>query len=146
MYGLFWCRIGIGWFLYFILWDWIYALKVVAGIGLLLGQPVITCLGIPNSIPAHWQNLSILLICSCMDLISFEIMARSSTHAAEFIVYCDVLSWKPRFPRSSHLNRGSKNMIKSYGLSVSPCMVPLCMYTGFVLPKYIPKNLVDEFE
>jgi hypothetical protein len=49
-------------------------------------------LGIPSSIPAQWQNLSILLICGCMDLISFEIMARSSTYAAEFIVYCDVLS------------------------------------------------------
>jgi hypothetical protein len=93
MYGSFWCRTGIGWFLYFMLCDWMYALKVVAGIGLLFGQPVMAHLGIPSSIPAQWQNLSILLICGCMDLISFEIMARSSAYAAEFIVYCDVLSF-----------------------------------------------------
>jgi hypothetical protein len=92
MYGSFWYRIGIGWFLYFMLCDWMYALKVVAGIGLLLGQHVMVHLGIPSSIPVQWQNLSILLICGCMDLISFVIMARSSIFAAEFIVYCDVLS------------------------------------------------------
>jgi hypothetical protein len=92
MYGSFWCRTGIGWFLYFILYDWMYALKVVAGIGLLFGQPVMAHLGIPSSIPAQWQNLSILLICGCIDLILFVIMARSSAYAAEFIMYCDVLS------------------------------------------------------
>jgi hypothetical protein len=48
-------------------------------------------LEIHSSIPTQWQNLSILLICGCMDLISFVIMARSSAYAAEFIVYCDVL-------------------------------------------------------
>jgi hypothetical protein len=69
-----------------------YALKVVAGIGLLFGQPVMVHLGIPSSVPTQWQNLSILLICGCMDLISFVIMARSSAYAAEFIVYYDVLS------------------------------------------------------
>jgi hypothetical protein len=69
-----------------------YALKVVASIGLLFGQPMMTHLGIPSSIPAHWQNLSILLICGCMDLILFVIMARSSAYAVEFIVYCDVFS------------------------------------------------------
>jgi hypothetical protein len=37
-------------------------------------------------------------------------------------------------------------MIKRYGLSVSPCMVLLCMCIGFVLPKCVPKNLVNEFE
>jgi hypothetical protein len=91
-YGSFWCRSGICWFLYFMLCNWMYALKVVAGIGLLFGQPVMVHLGIPSSIPAQWQILSILLICGCMDLISFVIMARSLAYAAEFIVYCDVLS------------------------------------------------------
>jgi hypothetical protein len=91
-YGSFWCKTGICWFLYFMLCDWMYALKVVVGIGLLFGHTVMAHLGIPSSIPAQWQNLSILSICSCMDLISFIIMARSSTYAAEFIVYCDVLS------------------------------------------------------
>jgi hypothetical protein len=49
-------------------------------------------LGIPSSIPAQWQNLSILLICGCIDLMLFVIMARSSAYAAEYIVYCDVFS------------------------------------------------------
>jgi hypothetical protein len=44
-YGSFWYSTGIGWFLYFILCDWMYALKVVAGIGLLFGQPVMAHLG-----------------------------------------------------------------------------------------------------
>jgi hypothetical protein len=34
MYGSFWYRTGIGWFLYFMLCDWMNALKVVTGIGL----------------------------------------------------------------------------------------------------------------
>ena len=92
MYGSFWCRTGIGWFLYFMLCDWMYALKVIACIGLLFGHPMMVHSGIPSSIPTQWQNLSILLICGCMDLILFEIMARPSTYEAEFIVYCDVLS------------------------------------------------------
>jgi hypothetical protein len=91
-YGSFWYSTGIGWFLYFILCDWMYALKVVAGIGLLFGQPMMVHLGIPSSIPAQWQNLSILLICGWMALISFVIIARSSAYASEFIVCCDVLS------------------------------------------------------
>ena len=69
-----------------------YALKVVASTGLLFGQPVMAHLGIPSSIPAHRQNISILLICGCMDLMSFVIMARLSTYATKFIVYCDVLN------------------------------------------------------
>jgi hypothetical protein len=81
-----------------------------------------------------------------MDFILLVIMAKSSAYAAEFTVYCDVLSLYPRLSRSSHLSRGSRNMIKRYGLSVSPCMVPLCMCTGFVLPKCVPVNIVDEFE
>jgi hypothetical protein len=119
-----------------------YALKVVAGIGLLFGHPVMAHLGMPSSIPAYWQNLSILLICGCICFISFVIMARSSTYAAELRVYCDVLSLYPRLSLSS----GSRDMMKRYGLSVSPCMVPLCMWTGLVLPKCDPKNIVDELE
>jgi hypothetical protein len=103
-------------------------------------------LGMPNSIFAHWQNLCILFNCGCMDLMLLVIMARSSAYAVAFIVYYDVLSLYHRFLYSSHLNRGSKNIIKRYGLSVSPCMVLLCMCTSFVLPKCVPKNLVDEFE
>jgi hypothetical protein len=81
-----------------------------------------------------------------MDFMLLVIMAKSSAYAAEFSVYCDVLSLYPRLSCSSHLSRGSRNMIKRYGLSVSPYMVLLCMCTGFVLPKYVLVNIVDEFE
>jgi hypothetical protein len=43
-----------------------YALKIVAGMGLLLGHPVMAHLSMPSSMPAQWQNLSILFICGCM--------------------------------------------------------------------------------
>jgi hypothetical protein len=68
------------------------ALYVAASMGLLLGHPVMAHLGIPRSIPAHWQNLSILFICGCMYFMSLVIMARSSVYAAELSVYYDVLS------------------------------------------------------
>jgi hypothetical protein len=45
-----------------------YALKVVAGMGLLLGHHVMAHLDIPSSISTEWQNLSILFICGCMNL------------------------------------------------------------------------------
>jgi hypothetical protein len=73
-------------------------------------------------------------------------MARSSTYVVELSVYCDVSSLYPKLPLSNHLSSGSRNIMKRYGLSVSPCMVPLCMCTGLVLPKYDPKNIVDELE
>jgi hypothetical protein len=43
---------GLGWVDFYILYYCMYALKVVAGIGLLFGQPVMAHLGIPSSIPA----------------------------------------------------------------------------------------------
>jgi hypothetical protein len=89
-----------------------YASKVVAGMGLLLGHPVMAHLGMPSSIPAQWQNLSILSICGCMYFRSFVIIARSSVYAAELRVYCDVWSLYPRLLLSSHLSSGSKNIIK----------------------------------
>ena len=69
-----------------------YALLVAVGMGLLLGHPVMAHLGMPSSIPAHWQNLSILFTCGCICFISLVIMARLSAYAAELSVYCDVLS------------------------------------------------------
>ena len=123
-----------------------YALKVVAGIGLLLGHPMMVHLGMPSSIPAHWQNLSILFICGCMYLISLVIVAKSSAYVVELSVYCDVLSLYPRLSLSNHLSSGSRDMINRYELSVSPCMVPLCMWIGLVLSKYDPKNIVDELK
>ena len=81
-----------------------------------------------------------------MDFMLLVIMAKSSVYVAEFSVYCDMLSLYPRLSHFSHLSNGSRNMIKRYGLSVSPCMVLFCMCTNFVLPKYVPVNIVDEFE
>jgi hypothetical protein len=81
-----------------------------------------------------------------MYFISLVIIARSSAYAAELSVYCDVLSLPPNLTLSSRLSSGSRDMINRYGLSVSPCIVPLCMWTGLVLPKCNPKNIVDELE
>ena len=73
-------------------------------------------------------------------------MARSSIYATELSVSYDVLSFYPKLPLSNHLSSGSRNIMKRYGLIVSPYMVPLCMCTGLVLPKYDAKNIVDELE
>jgi hypothetical protein len=81
-----------------------------------------------------------------MFFILLVIMAKSSAYAVELSVYCDVLSVYPRLPLSSHLSSGSRDMMKRYGLSVSPCMVPLYMWTGLVFPKWDPENIVDELE
>ena len=73
-------------------------------------------------------------------------MAKSSAYAAELSVYCDVLSLYPKLPLSNHLSSGSRDMMKRYGLSMSPCMVLPCMWTGLVFPKWDPKNIVDDLE
>jgi hypothetical protein len=72
--------------------------------------------------------------------------ARSSAYAAELIVSLDVPNVYPFFPFCSHISRGSMNIKKRYGLSVSPCIVPLCIGIGFVFPKCSPVNMVLEFE
>ena len=46
----------------------------------------------------------------------------------------------------SHLSNGSKKIKNRYGLSVSPCIVPLCIGIGFVFPKCSPVNMVLECE
>ena len=81
-----------------------------------------------------------------MCFILFVIIARSLVYAAKLIVYCDALSVYLRLPRSNHLSSGSRDMIKRYGLSVSPRMVLHCMWTNLVLPKYEPENIVVELE
>ena len=57
-------------------------------------------------------------------------IAKSSAYAAELMVSFDVPSVYPFFPLCSHLSNGSKNIRNKYGLSVSPCMVPLCIGIG----------------
>ena len=81
-----------------------------------------------------------------MCFMSLVVMAKLFAYATELSVCCDVLSLYPRLPLFSHLSSGYSDMIKRYGLSVSPCMVPLCMWIGLVLPKCDPKNVVDEME
>jgi hypothetical protein len=56
-----------------------YAFKVVAGMGLLLGHLVMVHLDMPSSIPAHWQNLFILSICGCMCFMSFVMILLTYT-------------------------------------------------------------------
>ena len=52
----------------------------------------------------------------------------------------------PLFPLCNHLRSGSRNMIKKYGLNVSPYIVPLCMGIGCVLSKCSPVNVVVNWE
>ena len=104
----------------------------------MFGHPVTAHFGIPRSIPAHSQNLSSLFSCVCSDSSLLAIAARSSAYAADEILILDVPNVYPFFPCCSHLSRGSKNMINRYGLRVSPCIVPLCMGIGCVLPKCSP--------
>ena len=59
-YGSFWCRTGIGWFLYVMFVACIYALNVSWFILDLLGHHVIAHFVIPKSILAHSQYLSSL--------------------------------------------------------------------------------------
>ena len=52
----------------------------------------------------------------------------------------------PLFPHCSHLRSVSRNMIKRYGLNVSPCIVLLCMDIGCVSSICSPVNVVMEYE
>ena len=137
---------GIGWFLKFIFVSCNCVLKVCGFSFDLLGQPVIAHFGMPRSIPAHAQYLSSLFNWSWRDVSLLARIARSSAYAAELIFVLEVLKEYPLFPFCSHLRSGSRKIIKKYGLNVSPCMVPLCMGIGCVLPKYSPMNVVVDCE
>ena len=73
-------------------------------------------------------------------------MAKSSAYAAEFILVLEVLKVYPLFHVCSHRKSGSRKIIKIYRLSVFPCMVPLYMGIGCVLPKYSPIYVVVDCE
>ena len=72
--------------------------------------------------------------------------SRSSVCTVKLIYILEVLHKYPLFPLCSHLIRGYEIIIKRYGLSVSPCMVALCIGIGCVLPKYSPTNVVVDCE
>ena len=112
----------------------------------LFGHPVTAHLGIPRSIHVHAQNLSSLLswVYSVSSLLA--IAARSSAYAADEILTLDVPKMYLLFPCYSHLRRSSRNMINRYGLRVFPCMVPLWMGIGKVLPKCSLVNMVEDCE
>ena len=112
----------------------------------LFGHPVIAHFGIPRSIPAHSQNLSNLFSCICIDVSLFAIIARLSVYAAKFIVILDVPNVYPFLPLSNHLDSGSTNIIKRYGLRMSPCIVPYCIDIFCILPKCYSINMVFECE
>ena len=112
----------------------------------LFGHPVIAHLRIPRSIPAHLQNLSSLLSCVCSDFSLLAIAAKSSAYDAEEIFTLDVPNVYPSFPCCNHRRRGSKNIMNRYGLRVSPCIIPLWMGIGCVLPKCSPIYMVVDCE
>ena len=107
---------------------------------------MIAHLGMPRSIPAHLQILFILFIWICRDDTLLARAAKSSVYAAEFISVLEVLKVYPLFPFCSHHRSGSRKIINRYRLSVSPCMVSLCMGIGCVLPKYSSMYVVVDCE
>ena len=125
---------------------WILALNVFGFVFYLFGHPVTAHFGTANSMPVHSQYLSSLFNWVYIEWRLFVMVARSSTYVTELIVNLDVPNVYPFFPLCSHLNSGSKNIRKRYGLTVSPCIVPLCISIGFVLPKCSPVNMVLERE
>ena len=137
---------GMGWFLYVIFCVWICALNVFGLVFDLFGQPVIAYFGTPRFILAHSQYLSNLFCWVCIDCRLFEMTAKSSAYAAELMVSLDVPSVYLFLPLCNHLSNGSKNIKNRYGLSVSPCMAPLCIGIGFVFPKCSLVNIVLDWE
>ena len=145
-YGSFWCSMGNGSFLYLIFWAWVLALNVSGFIFYLLGHPVMAHFGTPSSSPAHSQYLFSLFNWVYIDWRLFVIAAKSSVYVVELIVSLDVPNVYPFFHLCSHLSNDSKNMKKRYGLSVSSCIVPLCIGIGFVFSKCSPENMVLKYE
>ena len=100
----------------------------------LFGYPVMAHFGTLKSILAQSQYFSSLFSWICIDCRLLVIVARSSTYVAELIVSLDVPNVYLSFLLCNHLSRGSRNIKNRYGLSVSPCIVPLCIGNGFVFP------------
>ena len=103
---------------------------------------MIAHLGMPKSIPAHLQNLSILFSWIWRDVILLDRAAKSSAYGPEYILVLEVLKVYPVFLFCSHRRNGFRKIINRYGHSVSPCMVSFCMEIGYVLPKYSPMYVV----
>ena len=49
------------------------------------------------------------------------------------------------FSSSNHRKSGSRKMIKRYGLSVLPCIIPMLIWIGGVAPKWLLWKEVVEF-
>lgn len=112
----------------------------------LFGQPVIVHFGIGSSIPVHSQYLSSLFSWICSDWRLFVMIARSFAYVAEFIINLDVPNVYPFSLFYSQRNNSSRKIKNRYGLSMSPCIVPLCMGVGFGFLKCSPINMVLEYE
>ena len=63
------------------------------------------------------------------------IIARWFACAVVVHVAGNVLKWYPGLFFSNHLRRGSRNMIKRYGLKMSPCIVLRLISIGGVVSK-----------
>jgi hypothetical protein len=107
---------------------------------------VTTHFGMPRSIPAHSQYLSSLFNWNGRGVKLLDVAARSSAKVAELSFVLEVLKMYPLFPLYSHLRNGSRNMVKIYGLNVSPCMILLCICIGCVLPKCSLVSVVVDCE
>ena len=112
----------------------------------LFGYHVTAHFDIPRFIPAHSYYLSILFSCECSDVSLLVMIAKSFAYITELIMDLDAPKVYPKFCFCNHLSSGSKNMIKTNGLRVSPCIMPLCINISFVWPKYSPVYMVLECE
>ena len=106
-YGSCWLSMGISWCLKFMFTSCKCVLKACGLSFDLLGHPVIAHLGMPRSIPAHSQNLSILSIWVWRDVTLLAKAAKSSTYTTEFILVLEVLKVYSLFPFCSHRSSGS---------------------------------------
>ena len=141
-YDSFWCCMGMMWFLYVTL---------------------AVCNSLFNTYLVHFEfvrapcdctfRYSKVHTCSfiifiyffsydCIDVSLLVMVARSCTYVIEPTANLDMPKVYPQFPFCSHLSSGSRNMIKSYGLRVSPCIIPLCIGISFVWPKYSLVHIV----
>ena len=111
----------------------------------LLGHPVIAHFERFRSMYDHSANFCSLNICDWMYCMLSDIIVRPFAYAVVVHVEGDVLKWYPMSSFSSNLNSNSRNIIKKYGLSVSPCMVPRLIVIGGVVSKWLPVKDVVEF-
>lgn len=112
----------------------------------LLGLYVMAHLARLRSRCAHSKKCCNLLICGWIFVMLFVMLFVRIVSSFAYVVVLHVAlvvsMWYPMLSFFTHCNRGSR---KIFGLSVSPCIVPLLIEIGGVVSKWVPWNEVVEF-